>query len=249
MTNSHLEVVRRHYPDAITTVESVDRLFDLLHRRFGLSPSQIMLADSVCSDDVNIIEYPKRAYEMLGPFKMGGLDGFPFTGITGMGAFAAHVPDDGAVFVYHAPHIGVSKDGSVGTILRKGQTRPSGCCGACRAALAKLQAGTIVAGEITELDHQQNTIEQILLRSAERILGAKNPLMEATEVMHEAIMQRIDLLSSKTKYNARYRILMGAILINGDHDMGSFTAVRRLCATNLATGETECLMSEYFAKS
>lgn len=248
MTNPYLELVRRHYPDAITTIESVDRLFDLLHRRYGLSPRQIMLADSVCSDDVNSIEYPPRAYEMLGPFKMGGLDGFPFTGLTGMGAFAAHVPDDGAVFVYHAPHIGVSKDGSVGTILRHGQTKPSGCCGACRAALAKLQASAIVAADVTELDYQQNTIEQILLRAQQRILGAHNALMEATEVMQEAIGERIDLLASKTTYNARYRVLMGAILINGDHDMGSFTAVRRLCATNLATGETEDLLPEYFAQ-
>jgi hypothetical protein len=40
---------------------------------------------------------------------------------------------------------------------------------------------------------------------------------------------------------------MGAILINGDHDMGSFTAVRRLSAKNLATGETENLLAEYLA--
>jgi hypothetical protein len=39
-----------------------------------------MLADSVCSDDLNIIQYPARTQEFLGPFKMGGLDGFPFIG-------------------------------------------------------------------------------------------------------------------------------------------------------------------------
>lgn len=204
--NPYLDVVRQHYPDAMTTTSSVDRLFDLLERKCGLVPSQIMLADSVCSDDVNSIEYPKRAYEMLGPFKMGGLDGFPFTGLTGMGAFSAHVPDDGAVFVYHAPHIGVSKDGSIGTILRLGQSQPSGCCGACRAALGKLQAGQINIGNVTELDYQQNTIEQILLKHEERIRSAAHPLIEATEVMNEAIQERIDLLSSKTTYKCRYRI-------------------------------------------
>ena len=49
---------------------------------------------------------------------MGGLDGFPFTGLTGMGAFASHVPDDGAVFVYYGPHIGITKDGVIGEIHR-----------------------------------------------------------------------------------------------------------------------------------
>jgi Limiting CO2-inducible proteins B/C beta carbonyic anhydrases len=245
--NPFLPIVRTHYPDAITTIESVDRMFDLLHRKYGLEPRQIMLADSICSDDVNSIEYPKRAYDMLGPFKMGGLDGFPFTGLTGMSAFAAHVPDDGAVFVYHAPHIGISKDGSVGTIMRVGQQVPSGCCGACRTALAKLTAGAIVPLDITTLDYQQNTIEQILLKHDRRILEAEHPLMEATEVMQEAISARIDLLASKTTYNARLLILMGAVMINGDHDMGSFTAIRRLSVKDLKSGATIDLLPELLA--
>lgn len=81
-----LQIIRQHYPDAITTADSVEKLFDVLEEQYNLEPSQIMLADNICSDDVNTIEYPARAYEMLGPFKMGGLDEFPFTGLTGMGA-------------------------------------------------------------------------------------------------------------------------------------------------------------------
>jgi hypothetical protein len=106
-----LHIVRRHFPGAVTTADGVEALFDLLEERLDLEPHQIMLADSICSDDVNTIEYPARAYEMLGPFKMGGLDGFPFAGLTGMAAFAGHVPDEGAVFVFYAPHIGVSRHG------------------------------------------------------------------------------------------------------------------------------------------
>lgn len=232
----HLAIVRSHYPKAISTVTAVDRLFDLLHRHYDLAPSRIMAADSICCDDVNSIEYPPRAFEMLGPFKMGGLNGFPFAGLTGMGAFAAHVPDDGAVLVYHAPHIGVSKDGSLGTILRKGQHAASGCCGACRAALAKLQAGNIIPGEINELDHQQHTIEQILLRARDRILSAAHPLKEATEVMQEAIVERMDLLAARTSYQAKQLVLFGAVHINGDHDMGSFTCIRRVRVKDLRTG-------------
>jgi len=37
---------------------------------------------------LNAIEYPERAHEMLGPLKLGGLDGFPFAGLTGMSARA-----------------------------------------------------------------------------------------------------------------------------------------------------------------
>lgn len=217
-----LDVVRRHYPRAMTTNETVDWLFDLMERRFGMPPSKIMHADSICSDDVNAIEYPPRAREMLGPFNMGGLDGFPFTGLTGMGAFAGHVPVDGAVFVFYAPHIGVMKDGTVGQILRVGQTKPSGCCGAARAALAKLSGDAIAPGEVTDLDYQQNTIEQILLLDKARILVADNPLIAATEVIYEAIEERIDVLAKRTQYPCGWLVLMGGILINSDHDVGSF---------------------------
>ncbi len=242
-TDDFAATVRRHYPNAMTTMESVDRLLDLFKTRFGLPPNRVMLADSICSDDVNSIEYPKRAYEMLGPFKMGGLDGFPFTGLTGMGAFAGHVPDDGAVFIYHAPHIGIDTQGNLGQILREGQHKPSGCCGACRAALAKLQSGHIIPDDVNTLDYQQNTIEQILLRERARVLAATHPLKEATEVMNEAISARIDLLASKTTYNnARYLVLVGAILINSDFGQSSFTELRRAKAVDLRSNEEFDLM-------
>lgn len=241
-TARHLATVRRHYPEARSTADSVDRYLDRLHRRYGLRPSDILLADSTCADDVISIEYPARAGEMPGPFKLGGLDGFPFAGLTGMAAFAGHVPDEGAVFIYHAPHIGIDADGTVGQIRRVGQAAPSGCCGACRAALAKLQAGAIRPGEIDELDYQQHTLEQILLGQSARILGAAHPLMEATEVIGEAITARIDLLVERTTYRARYLIRSGAILINGDPDMGSFTAPRRMVVKDLRTGATEQLL-------
>lgn len=238
-SDEHLATVRRFYPRAHTTSETVERLLGVFARRLSLAPGQIMHADSICSDDLNSIEYPARAYEMLGPFKMGGLDGFPFTGLTGMGAFAHHVPQDGAVFVFHAPHVGVTKTGQLGEILRPGQRTPSSCCGAARAALAKLEREEIREGEVTELDHQQNTLEQILLRARERVLAAEDRIFAATEVIHEAITERIDLLASRTRYPCRHLVLMGGILINSDHDVGSFCEARRLVCVDLATGARE----------
>lgn len=234
-------IVRKHFSNVLTTEETVVRMFDILKERFGLSPTQIMLADSICSDDVNAIEYPEEAYSMLGPFKMGGLNGFPFTGLTGMNAFAHHVPEDGAVYVYYAPHIGVSKSGTCGEINRIGQTKPSACCGAAKAALGKLLAGNIKEGEITDLDYQQNQIEQIFFKSKERIIAAANPFVEATKVMYEAIEERINILAERTEYPCRYLILMGGILINGDHDMGSFNSLQRFDVIDLISRETHQL--------
>lgn len=229
-----LAIIRKWYPDAITTIDSVNALIDFAENELNLEPSQIMLADSICSDDVNSIQYPARATEFLGPFKMGGLDGFPFTGLTGMGAFASHVPDDGAVFIYYGPHIGITKEGTIGEIHRFGQHKNSGCCGAAKGALNKLLNNQIVAGNITEMDYQMNTIEQILLQQKERILNAtKSPLYEATEVIYEAIDKRINELVEKTTYNCKYVILIGAILINSDNDMGSFTQAKRFDVIDL----------------
>jgi Limiting CO2-inducible proteins B/C beta carbonyic anhydrases len=232
-----LALIHQYYPNAMTTIDSVNLLIDFIEDKLDLEPSQIMLADSVCSDDVNSIQYPARTREFLGPFKMGGLDGFPFTGLTGMGAFASHVPDDGAVFIYYGPHIGISKNGAIGEIHRFGQHKNSGCCGAAKGALGKLTDNRIESGYMTDMDYQMNTIEQVLLKEKDRVLSAAIPIQEATEVIYEAIDKRILELVAATKYNCKYVILMGAILINSDSDVGSFTSTRRFEYIDLSTSE------------
>lgn len=242
---NRLSIIREYYPNAITTIDSVNKLIDFVEEYLDLEPSQIMLADSSCSDDVNSIQFPVRANEFLGPFKMGGLDGFPFTGLTGMGAFASHVPDEGAVFIYYGPHIGITKNGIFGEIHRFGQSHNSGCCGAAKAALKKLQSNQIVEGNFTEMDYQMNTIEQIILKEKDRILDSALPLFEATEVIYEAIDNRIKELVEQTKYNCKYIILIGSILINSDSDMGSYTAIKRFEVINLETSVREDCTSKF----
>jgi hypothetical protein len=156
-----------------------------------------------------------------------------------MGAFASHVPDDGAVFIYYGPHIGITKEGTIGEIHRIGQSKNSGCCGAAKGALGKLVNNQITAGNITELDYQMNTLEQILYDERARVLNAQTPLFEATEVIYEAIDKRIGELVSATNYKCKYVILVGAILINSDSDMGSFTEIRRFEVIDLATKRRE----------
>ena len=231
-----LAIIHRYYPKASTTIDGVNQFIDFVESQLDLEPSQVMLADSICSDDVNSIQYPARTQEFLGPFKMGGLDGFPFTGLTGMGAFASHVPDEGAGTIYYGPHIGITKDGTIGEIHRHRQSKNSGCCGAAKGALNKLTNNLITAGNITEMDYQMNTIEQILYNEKERILSATIPLKEATEVIYEAIDKRIEELVAGTKYNCKYLILFGAIHINSDTDIGSFNETRKFAVIDLKNG-------------
>lgn len=231
-----LAIVRRHYPRALSTNQYTTQLLELLASEYGLPDHHILLADSICSDDVNAIEYPAAATRMLGPFHLGGLDGFPHAGLTGMAALASHVPDEGAVLLYYAPHIGVSGDGTLGMILRPGQHQLSGCCGAARAALAKLGRGEVIQLAFDTLDQQQGTVEQILLAEHARVLRAAAPLKEATEVMYEAIAARMGLLVTRTAFNCRYVVSVGGILINGDADMGSFHETRHASIRDLREG-------------
>ncbi|MFC6268988.1 hypothetical protein [Frigoriflavimonas asaccharolytica] len=232
-----LAIIQKWYPKAVTTIDTINFIIDFVEDQLDLEPKQVMLADSVCSDDVNSIQYPVRTQEFLGPFKMGGLNGFPFTGLTGMGAFASHVPDDGAVFIYYGPHIGITKDGVLGEINRVGQSKNTSCCGAANGALAKLQNNQILLGNITEIDYQMNTIEQMMLAQKDRILTAKTPIFETTEIIYEAIDKRINELVEATTYHCKYVILVGVILINSDSDMGSFTEMRRFDVIDLKTNK------------
>jgi hypothetical protein len=231
-----LQVIHQHYPHASTTIDSVNKFIDFVESVLDLEPSQVMYADSICSDDVNSIQYPARMQEFLGPFKMGGLDGFPFTGLTGMAAFASHVPDEGAVAIYYGPHIGITKEGVIGEIHRHGQAKNTGCCGAAKGALNKLINNAIRADWVTELDYQMNTIEQIVWKEKTRITSAALPLKEATEVIYEAIDKRIEALVAGTKYNCKYLLLFGAIHINSDTEMGSFNEARKFDVIDLKTG-------------
>lgn len=53
-----LALIRRYYPNAITTIDSVNLLIDFVEQKLDLEPNQVMLADSICSDDVNNVQYP-----------------------------------------------------------------------------------------------------------------------------------------------------------------------------------------------
>ena len=246
-SDDFMTLLRHRYSNAISSKQAVDRLLTLIHDRLDLVPRQVMAATSVCCDDVNVIERPERAYEMLGPFTMGGLSGFPFAGLTGMKAFSHHVPHDGALFIFFGPHIGLTKDDRIGEIYRVGQENSSPCCGATTAAVNTLLRNEILADRVDELDYQQHTLEQILLREKDRVANAGEPLVEATEVIYEAIERRIKLLVKRTLFPARYVVLGGGVVVNGDYDVGSFFAPRRFLCLDAKTGLQNDWLTDFTA--
>jgi hypothetical protein len=232
--------ITRYYPNAVTASAFVLRFYRILKAAYNLTPNQVLLAHSICSDDVNSIEYPEEGRQMLGPFNLGGLNGYPFTGLTGMGAFANHIPEDGAALVFYAPHIGISPSGEPGKILRVGQQQHSACCGAMVKALHSLENGTLSDAPVNPFDYQQQTLESIVSRSSHRIQSSNNKLVEATEVIFEASGAMIDELVAKTDFMGKYMFVIGAMIINSDWQEGSFLELRRFDCYNIKTHTRIC---------
>jgi len=114
------------------------------------------------------------------PFGMGGLVGFPFVGRTGFGAYLAHVPDNGILFVISASHIGLNGHGEFGYINRVDQNcEKSNTCGSAIYAYERCEEindetilQQIAAGEINmydELDYQQGFVMKKVAKHYQQI--------------------------------------------------------------------------------
>jgi hypothetical protein len=121
----------------------------------GFNPNSIIYAEGICSDDVdgpmftsvsNIGQFPSSSTNsLLGPFMSGGLAGYPFVGTIGFGAWASHVASNspltgGTLFMSSMPHIGISYDGKVGKMIRRGKSSNTSdsTCGAVAGAIGQV---------------------------------------------------------------------------------------------------------------
>lgn len=247
MTNTeyltYLETIELYYPNAQSIERTFNKLLDLIFKEYGISPKELVFANSLGNEYVNTIQYPEIVKEMLGPVNLGGLDGYPFSGVSGMKAFSRHVPQDGTAFILYASHIGITQEGTIGEIKHQGQSSNSDCSASVKAALSKLINGKILEGNITDSDYQMNTIEQILLQNKNRILDAKNQIFEATEVIYEAIDRQIDFLISKTDFPCKNLFRIGGVHINSDS--GSFYSYKRIEHISLEDGQRTNLIEKY----
>lgn len=222
------KLIKSFYPKAEDGKIVTKNCMDELQSKHGFDTSKTIMATSVCSDE--IIRSSTNFRDYVGvetPFSMGGLGGFPFSGLTGLGAFTAHIPDDGFAIIVYGPHIGFTKKEKVGFVRRIGQEQDTTCCGALKASVDALKNGT--AGQKDrELDYQQWKLEETLSHEEKKILEESNPIIEATEVMYKAIDQRIKTLLDKSAGNlTNCKIaLVGGVIINTDHELPDWFDLR-----------------------
>lgn len=245
MSRSYLDTIRNYYPIANYAEILGKEVLEYL-RQIGFEPEEVMTANSICSDDINAMQFPISDSGLLGPFYLGGLDGFPFTGLTGMQAFAHHMPENGALLIYYGPHIGITAQGVIGKVLRVGQDHDSDCCGAAQGALKKIND---LPQRTTLLDYQEDTIVDLFQANKRRIEAARYPIQEATEVMYDATRERIRLLidHSRETFRGKYLIVIGAIYINVDEGSKACTAYRSFDTIDLKTHKVTNHLDKFMA--
>jgi len=171
-------VVERTMPGAVSSYELFPKVLKSL-QPFNIKPKNTIYGQSICSDEINnekgqISTLLSNYYGKV--FPMGGIGGAPYVGRTGFGAFSAHVPDNGHVFVLFGPHIGFSPSSEAGQFLRIGQSRASTACGAVIAAYNQVTSGTPI--EDDPADMEQSWLRNRLKAHAGEIAKSSNLMVE-----------------------------------------------------------------------
>ncbi|NBC83548.1 MAG: hypothetical protein GVY19_09210 [Bacteroidetes bacterium] len=208
--------IQQHFDNARSGSDFTLKLIDQITQQYNVDINKLLLATSLCSDEINPILY--RLIQTIGnPFFMGGLAGYPFTGITGIKAFASHIPDQGAALILYGPHIGIAEDGEAGVLLRPYQKQPTTSCGALMMALQLLEKEL---PEVNKDDQQFQELLKLLSAHKNEIAQSENEKMEITLRMFKIIDTKMkELLQSNIQlFNGKKIFLVGGIVINTSPD-------------------------------
>ncbi|MBL7852660.1 MAG: hypothetical protein JNN04_17280 [Cyclobacteriaceae bacterium] len=228
--------INKMFPGAVPFNEYTDSLLFFLYAVHRIKPEMILLGQSTCVDDVMNTKSPFNGRMIKGPFNFGGLGGLPFTGLTGLSAYAHHVPDSGTALLLVGPHIGYSMEGGWGMLKREGQAHSSTCCGALVAALTKLQKNSIYRQAPSEPDYQEQTLEQLALRHKGQILKSEVPLVTFTKIVNRQVEKAMSSLPEE-EARFRYVITIIAVIINTDVGYPDYIWVERMSIYDLETEE------------
>ncbi|MEO0895341.1 MAG: hypothetical protein AAFY71_02900 [Bacteroidota bacterium] len=221
------DVVKSHFPKAMDAKDTSIHYLGRMQIEHKLDISKVLMATSVCSDDINV---PSTTFfnVLFGPFIMGGLGGLPFAGQTGMTAFAHHIPDEGSAFIFYGPHIGVTLDGDLGKMYRPRQEDKGNSCGALMLALSRFQKDDSYMPVMNDDDYQQMKLEESLLPYKGKFINHENPAVAITEATYEIIDKKIHdhIKTCKDEFSVDKVVLLGGVIINTDYGLDDYFAPR-----------------------
>lgn len=202
VSSAYTEVIRKTYPRAVVGSKFANTLVKFIKSE-GYFPENVLLMETECADDINapifsnlrnIGQTPEQIQEFAGSFKGGGLGGFSHTGVLGFQAFVSHqfsTLKKHALLIIQTPHIGISKRGEVGRIIRKGKVneKQDNTCGAIAASINYVinnevpKPGDLPGPEFTENDQYyklvtilfniKEDLTKIKLGKGESVYGAR----------------------------------------------------------------------------
>lgn len=134
---------------------ALHRAWDYLVKNHGYDTEKTLFIQSTCPDEINrTLGKPVSAYKFMNDdvFHFGGLGGLTGSGRVGLGACASHIPDGGKVVVLFGPHIGITDEGVVGKVRRRGIATPSTSCGAAVGGMGILNAASYDCSHASVID-------------------------------------------------------------------------------------------------
>jgi hypothetical protein len=228
------DILKQTFPDAMTGPAFADSAINYVQRKYHIPPGKILMGASLCVDDIIYTKNFRLNPKVKGPFNLGGLGGLPFTGVSGLGAFAHHIPEEGVMFLLIAPHIGYSESKGWGYVLRHEQHEASTCCGALMGTLDKLKKGTL-RPEIKEEDYQGGKIAQLALAHQQEILSAKDQIIALTKITAKQAEQEIRSHIVDTHMgHIKYVVLVAGIMINTDYSYSDYLSVNHFMVYDVA---------------
>lgn len=227
-------LLKAAYPNADTGESVTQKYLGFLADEYKSDLKRMLFATSLCSDDINVSTDFKKV--LTRPFSMGGLGGLPYSGFTGMVAYAHHIPDDGDAFIFYGPHIGITDSGELGRMIRPGQSKLTNSCGALMLALDRMQQEDVYVPQIVEYDYQQMVLENTLMPYKNEILTSSDPKKEITEKAYLRIHKQINHLvrMAKTEFTCKRIFLLGGIIINTSPGLNDYVDIRNFMMYNVS---------------
>jgi Limiting CO2-inducible proteins B/C beta carbonyic anhydrases len=213
------KLVKSKFPGAISNSDLQTRTGKVLAEK-GFTPANTLLATSLCADELARRLEDEFVKVFGNNFNLGGLSGFPFAGNTGFGAMAAHIPDNGYCLLIYGPHVGISRDGTIGKVEREGIKLVDNCCGSAIAASNYLkgitEGGANISTKIQQFsDFQQGAVQELILPHGKRLADAKDRMQELPYALYDSqdlLVQ--DIVQTGAKGTKGGIALLGGIQIN-----------------------------------
>lgn len=223
-----LNIIKKHFPKACTWPEVTSEYLGKISNEYHIPLEKVLYASCICPDELN---YRATNFDnsFAQAFCLGGLGGIPYTGKTGMAAYASHVPTDGASFIFFGPHVGIHSDGTIGIIHREHQYTPTYSCGALLSVLERMRKDIAFDWSTNNFeDLQARVIEKLLHSHKDRIFSSNQHVLEAVKIIYDvsSCLLRQFVMESKHVFPCRHVFLLGGTIINTDFGLENYIEIQ-----------------------